>query len=312
MAADGSSDDAAALDALPTEAARPELADFDEWPTARALEVFVADNDDVTVAVRRALPQVAAAADEVSERLAAGGRLIYVGAGSGGRLATLDAAEIGPSYGVRGAVVAVFAGGAQALMDGREHYEDDAEQGAREVDALVPTTTDVVFGISASGRTPFVLGGVSAGRRAGAHTIGFACVAGSPLATGCDQAIEVVTGPEIIAGSTRLKAGSAQKLVLNAISTLAMIRLGHTYGNLMVGLAVDNGKLRRRAVRAVTQAADVDERAAEAALDAADGDVKVALVMALTGAPVAVAARALAQAGGRVRRAAAALAAVAD
>jgi N-acetylmuramic acid 6-phosphate etherase len=169
------------------------------------------------------------------------------------------------------------------MVDGREFHEDDAERAAADVRALSPTAADVVLGVSASGRTPYVLAGVAAARDAGAYTIGFACVAGSPLAAAADAAIEVTTGAEIISGSTRLNAGSAQKLVLNAISTIVMVRMGRTFGNLMVDVVPDNGKLRRRAMRALAQATGLDDEQAGAALDDAGGDTKAALVAVLAG-----------------------------
>jgi N-acetylmuramic acid 6-phosphate etherase len=233
--------------------------------------------------------------------MTAGGRLIYVGAGTGGRMAAVDAAEIGPSYGLPGRVIAVLAGGLEGFTQGREYYEDIASAGAAEVGVLEPTTDDVVFGVSASGHTPYVLGGVAAGRAAGALTIGFACISGSELAASCDLAIEVVTGAEIIAGSTRLKAGSAQKCVLNAISTLVMVRLGRTYGNLMVDVVADNAKLRRRAMRIVVQATGVDDARAAAALEDAGGRAKVAVVALLAGVPTKRAEELLQVAGGQVR-----------
>jgi len=293
--------DPASLDTLPTEAARPELADLDTWPTSDIVAAFFADQADVIDAVRVAHAQISAAADVVAAQLVAGGRLIYVGAGTGGRIAALDAAEVGPSFGLRGRVLAVFAGGVDAMADGREFYEDDEKQGAREVDALGPTANDVVVGVSASGRTPYVLGGIAAARAAGAHTIGFACTPGSPLARGSDVALEVLTGAELIAGSTRLKAGAAQKIVLNLVSTIAMVRLGRTYGNLMVDLSADNGKLRRRALRAVAAATGINDAAAAAALDAAGGDAKAAIVAELAGVSSERAGELLARAAGRTR-----------
>lgn len=293
--------DPVTLDVLATEAARPELADLDTWPTSDAVQRFFDDQDDVASALRSAAHQITAVVDVIAERMRAGGRLIYVGAGTGGRLAALDAAEVGPTYGVRGRVMAVFAGGVDAMTDGREFYEDDAAEGARQVRALRPAKADVVVGVSASGRTPFVLGGVSAAREAGAHTVGLVNVTGSRLAAVADSAIEVVSGPEIIAGSTRLKAGTAQKAVLNVLSTMAMVRLGRTYGNLMVDVVADNGKLRRRALRAVVQATDVSEERAAAVLDEAGGQAKVAIVALLGGITAARASALLEQASGRIR-----------
>jgi N-acetylmuramic acid 6-phosphate etherase len=218
-------------------------------------------------------------------------------------MAAVDAAEIGPSYGLPGRVIAVLAGGLDGFTESREYYEDIASAGAADVGALEPTASDVVFGVSASGCTPYVLGGIAAGRAAGSLTIGFACTVRSELSGVSDLAIEVPTGAEIIAGSTRLKAGSAQKCVLNAISTLVMVKLGRTYGNLMIDAVADNAKLRRRALRVVVQATGVDDAAAAAALDEADGNAKVAVVALLAGVSTKGAEHALRAAGGQVRSA---------
>lgn len=292
-----------ALDALSTEGRRLELAEFDRWPTLDAVQLFAHDHQEVVDAIRDAGGSVASAIDAIVPRMQRGGRLIYVGAGTGGRMAAIDASEIGPSYGLRNRVVAVVAGGIEGFTESREHCEDVEDAGVAEVEVLAPTSDDVVFGVSASGRTPYVLGGVSAGRSRGSLTIGFACTAGSQLARSCDIAIEVLTGPEIISGSTRLKAGSAQKIVLNAISTLVMVRLGRTYGDLMIDVVADNAKLRRRAARVVVQATGVDDAAAVAALDAAGGLAKVAVVALLAGVPTAHAEELLHASFGHVRNA---------
>ncbi len=250
---------------------------------------------------RSPAPQLAAAADLVAAQLGGGGRLIYAGAGTGGRLAALDAAEIGPSYGLSGRVVAAFAGGVEAMAEGREFYEDDAAQGAEDLRGLSPSSADVVVAVSASGRTPYVLGAVEAARSTGTPTIALVCAAGTPLARLADSAIEIASGAEIISGSTRLKAGDAQKAALNMLSTIAMLRLGRTYGNLMVDVVADNAKLRRRALRAVVQATDADDEEAARALDAAGGDAKVAIVAMLAGLPAARAQELLCAAQGRIR-----------
>ena len=293
--------DSTSLDDLPTEGARPELADLDTWTTSRLVELFIADHDAVTHALAVAATHLTSAADLVAAQLAKGGRLIYAGAGTGGRLAALDAAEIAPSYGISGRVVTVFAGGVEAMLEGREFHEDDAGKGAEELRALAPTSDDVVVGVSASGRTPYVLGAVEAARAAGTPTVALVCAPGSPLATRADVALEIATGAEIIGGSTRLKAGDAQKAALNMLSTIAMVRLGRTYGNLMVDVVADNAKLRRRALRAVVQATDADDETAARALDAADGDAKAAIVALLTGLPPGRAGELLAAAQGRIR-----------
>jgi len=289
------------LDHLATEAPRLGLPDLGEVSASGIVAVFADDHDAVVAAIRAAQGRIAEVIDLVSARMARGGRLIYVGAGTGGRLAALDAAEIGPSYGISGRIVAVFAGGVEALAEGREFYEDDEIAGAAAVAALSPGPDDVVMGVSASGRTPFVLGGVRAGGQHRAATVAFACVSGSVLGAMCDLALEVPTGTEMIAGSTRLKAGSAQKIVLNAISTAAMVRLGRTYRNLMVDLVADNTKLRRRALRAVVQATGVSMHDASVALDAADGHAKVAVVAVLTGLDATRARELLASSDGVVR-----------
>jgi N-acetylmuramic acid 6-phosphate etherase len=293
----------ATIDALSTEGVRTELAELDLWPTLDAVRLFAEDQQVVVDAIRAAEGAITRAADAIAARVVLGGRLIYVGAGTGGRMAAVDAAEIGPSYGLRGRVIAVFAGGVEALADGREFYEDQADGGAAGVAALAPGADDVVVGVSASGRTPYVLGGVEAARAAGALTIGFACTAGSVLATMCELAIEIPTGPEIIVGSTRLKAGSAQKIVLNLLSTMAMVRSGRTYGNLMVDVAADNAKLERRAVRAVVQATGADDARAVAALGAAGGQAKVAVVALLADVSATRAKDLLLAAAGQVRKA---------
>jgi N-acetylmuramic acid 6-phosphate etherase len=295
--------DPARFDALSTEATRPELVDFDLWTTLDGVRVFADDQLSVVAAMREAAASIAVAVDAIADKMSAGGRLIYVGAGTGGRMAAVDAAEIGPSYGLAGRVVAVLAGGLKSFTEGREYYEDLASAGAADVDALEPSQNDVVFGVSASGCTPYVLGGIAAGSKAGALTIGFACTVRSELGAVSDLAIEVSTGAEIIAGSTRLKAGTAQKCVLNAISTLVMVKLGRTYGNLMIDAVADNAKLRRRALRVVVQATGVDDARAAAVLEEAGGDAKVAVVALLAGVSTKRAEEVLRAAAGQVRSA---------
>jgi N-acetylmuramic acid 6-phosphate etherase len=293
--------DPAMFDALSTEATRPELADFDLWTTIDSVRVFADDQLSVAAAVRAAAASIAAAVDAIADKIASGGRLIYVGAGTGGRMAAVDAAEIGPSYGLPGRVIAVLAGGLEGFTEGREYYEDLASAGAADVGILNPGSNDVVFGVSASGCTPYVMGGIAAAHGAGSFTIGFACTARSELGAVSDLVIEVPTGAEIIAGSTRLKAGTAQKCVLNAISTLVMVKLGRTYGNLMIDAVADNAKLRRRAQRVVVQATGVDDARAAAVLDDAGGSAKVAVVSLLAGVSTKRAEEVLRAAAGQVR-----------
>ena len=208
-------------------------------------------------AVAEAAPAIAAAVDAIVERLAAGGRLIYVGAGTAGRIGVLDASECGPTFNTD-RVLGVIAGGQVAVSTASESAEDHPSSGAQAIAVLGAERADAVVGISASGRTPYVLGAIAHARDAGALTVGLACNADSELSAAVEHPIEVLVGPEFIAGSTRLKAGTAQKLVLNMLSTLTMVRLGKTYGNLMVDVRVTNAKLRDRATRIVEQVAGVD------------------------------------------------------
>jgi N-acetylmuramic acid 6-phosphate etherase len=290
------------LGGLGTEVARVEHADLD---ARGSLDLVLLMNDeDATVAagVRRAAPRIAAAVDAVSARIAAGGRLISIGAGTGGRLAVVDSVECEPTYGTSpGQVVAILAGGPQAMADAREGDEDDAGAGATDLNALNLTPADAVIVVSASGRTPYAIGAAQAARRAGSLVVTVANTERSPLAALADVAIEVPTGPEIVAGSTRLKAGTAQKMVLNMLSTLVMVRQGHTYGNLMIDVRVDNEKLRQRAVRNVALATGLPYEQAELALAAAGGEAKVAVVAALAKLPVDEARQRLSEVGGNAR-----------
>jgi N-acetylmuramic acid 6-phosphate etherase len=284
----------------PTEQRDPAGADIDLLPTRRLVELV--NDQDATVAarVREAAVEIAAAVDLIAERLRGGGRLIYAGAGTAGRMGVLDASECGPTFGTD-RVVAVVAGGPAAITEASEGAEDDEAAGA---EALADVTAaDAVVGISASGRTPYVLGALRHARAAGAATVAVASNPGSPAAALADVAIEVVTGPEFIAGSTRMKAGTAQKLVLNTLSTLVMVRLGKTYGNLMVDLRADNAKLAARAERIVVLATGCSDGEARAALREAGGEVKPAILALLSGAPVAEARLQLDAAGGNLRAA---------
>jgi N-acetylmuramic acid 6-phosphate etherase len=287
---------------LSTEGARAERAEIDRLPTAELVRLMNADDAVVPAAVGEAQAAIAAAVDAIAGRLEAGGRLIYVGAGTAGRIGILDASECGPTFNTD-RVVGVIAGGQVAVSTASESAEDNSDAGRMAVGALGIGATDAVVGISASGRTPFVLGAVARAAQAGALTVGLACNAGSELSAAVDHPIEVLVGPEFIAGSTRLKAGTAQKLVLNMLSTLTMVRLGKTYGNLMVDVRVTNAKLRDRATRIVEQAAGTDHAQASAALAAADDDAKVAVTMLRTGARPAEARERLEAAAGHLRRA---------
>ncbi|MDJ0354685.1 N-acetylmuramic acid 6-phosphate etherase [Paenarthrobacter sp. PH39-S1] len=274
------------LTGLTTEAANPELSALDTMGTLALVQAMNAEDSKVPAAIAGAGVSIARTIDAVAERMARGGRLIYVGAGTSGRLGVLDASECPPTFGTDPSqVVGVVAGGEQALRQAVENAEDDDEAGAADMRHLSVTAADAVVGISASGRTPYVLGALAAARETGALTVGLSCNADSPLGAAAGIAIEIEVGPEFVTGSTRLKAGTAQKLVLNMISTLTMIRLGKTYGSLMVDLKATNAKLRARSERTVMQATGAAAPEAAGALAAVDGSVKAAILLLLTGLP---------------------------
>ncbi len=282
------------LDGLATEAVRPDLDDLDARPIGEVVALLVAAEGQAHGAVAAAVPRIAAAAEAIAARLERGGRLIYAGAGTPGRLGVLDAAECGPTFGtdlVRG----VIAGGSAALTAAIEGAEDAFDP----ADLADLTAADALVGITASGRTPYVLGALEHARAAGALTVAIVNNPGSEASAGV--VIELLTGPEMLAGSTRLTAGTAQKVVLNALSTSVMIALGKAYGPRMVDVHPTSAKLRRRAVRIVRDAAGVDEEAATAALAAAGGHPKTAIVALLAGVDTAEAAVRLDRARGRVR-----------
>jgi N-acetylmuramic acid 6-phosphate etherase len=287
-----------------TERANPRTAEID----ARSLDEIVAliNDEDARVAhaVREELPQISRAVAAIVKSQQGGGRLFYFGAGTSGRLGVLDASEMPPTYGVSpDRVQAYIAGGDRALRTAVEGAEDDAQAGAQIVDQVGVTANDVVVGIAASGTTPWVLAAVARARQVGATTVGLTCAPNSPLAGAVDIAIAPVVGPEVISGSSRMKAGTAQKMVLNMLTTATMIRLGKVYGNLMIDVQPTNAKLRQRAVRILTQAAGVDAQAAQDALDATGYEVKPALVMLLAGVNAQEARERLAAAHGLVRHA---------
>ncbi|MFR9728956.1 N-acetylmuramic acid 6-phosphate etherase [Saccharopolyspora sp. MS10] len=287
----------------PTERSNARTRDIDLLPTLDVLRILNAEDRTVPEAVGRALPELARAVDLAVAALRGGGRVHYVGAGTSGRLAVLDAAELIPTYNVPADwVVAHQAGGVGAFQKAVENAEDDAEAGAAEIGGAV-TGADFVLGLTASGRTPYVLGAL---RAAGAAGAGTALMSSNPESAGAapaDVVIAVDTGPEPVTGSTRMKAGTAQKLVLTSFSTAVMIRMGRTYSNLMVSLLATNAKLRGRTVEILREATDAAEPECERALAAAGGDLKTALVHLLTGVEIARAAEALAAARGQVREA---------
>lgn len=290
------------VDGLPTEQVRPGLADLDIRRPAEIVDLMLAAEAAVPDVLAAAAPQLAAAIDLTVDRMADGGRLIYVGAGTPGRLAALDAAECGPTFGVPPhRVLAVLAGGDGAATTAVEGAEDDHDAGRADLAAQRVRSDDVVVGISASGRTPYVLGALAEASEAGAATVCVVNNAGSPIAAAVDIAVEVLTGPEVIAGSTRLTAGTAQKIALNVLSTATMVRLGKTYGGWMVDVSPGNAKLRRRALRIVREAAGVDAETASRALTEAGGETPTALVALLLGVDAGTARARLTTAGGRVR-----------
>jgi N-acetylmuramic acid 6-phosphate etherase len=294
----------AQLETLTTEAFRPELAGIDQLSTLEIATLMNGEDATVPAAVAARLPEIAAAIDAVAARMARGGRLLYAGAGTAGRLGVLDASECPPTFNTEPSrVVGLIAGGPGAVVTSVEGAEDSKVLAEDDLRALNLTPEDTVVGISASGRTPYAIGAVEHARARGALTIGLACNAGSALAAAAEHGIEVVVGPELLTGSTRLKAGTAQKLVLNMLSTITMIRLGKTYGNLMVDVRASNDKLRARSHRIVSLATDAPDEEIEAALRASDGEVKNAILMLLAGVGAARAARLLAENGGHLRAA---------
>ena len=255
---------------------------LDEYGSLELVEAFVEDQAVAAVAVRKAAAQLAQAVEGAVPRLQAGGRLIYVGAGTSGRLGLLDSVELNPTFSwPSDRALALLAGGPSALYAAVEGAEDDQERGARDLADLQPGPTDVVLLLAASGATPYTLGALAAARSAGAFTVGIANNPGSPLAAGAEVGITLDTGPEVISGSTRLKAGTSQKIVLNTFSSAVMVRLHKVFGNLMVDVRPTNAKLVRRAVRLVVLATGVDEPQAQAALEACGGQVKTAIIAVL-------------------------------
>jgi len=281
---------------------------IDRLSVADTLALINDEDSGVPAAVGRELPNIARAVEGVVAQLRRGGRLIYVGTGTSGRLGVLDASECPPTYGVSAELVqGVIAGGYDACHRAVEASEDDWEAGARDLDARGVTAADAVIGIAASGRTPYTIGAVAHARALGAFTAAVTCVPGSAITAAVDVAIVPAVGPEVLAGSTRMKAGTAQKLVLNMISTTAMIQLGYVRGNRMTNMRARNSKLQERAVRILQSELGLAQADATAALDAADGDVATAVVMARTACAREAASEALCHAGGVIERAIATL-----
>ena len=269
------------LNVLDTEKANPATGEIDRMSPLEIAQVINAEDEKVALAVRQVLPQIGRAMEEIAARLRSGGRLIYAGAGTSGRLGALDAAECPPTFNLApDVVVACLAGGPTAFGRAHEDLEDSEEAGRADLGVLNVTSLDVVVGITASGRTPYARGAIACAREQGALTIGIVCNTNSPLEQEVDIIIAPIVGPEVIAGSTRLKAGTAQKMVLNMLSTGAMVLLGKTFGNLMVDVQATNYKLRQRALSIVRQVTGLDAEAAEPLLASSGDNVKTAILMA--------------------------------
>lgn len=270
------------LEKLLTEQRNPASENIDKLATEEVLRIISAEDQKVAAAVAAEIPNIARAVDGIVERLRAGGRLFYIGAGTSGRLGVLDAAECRPTFNVPAELVqGIIAGGEAALARATEASEDDRTAGVADLTARGFAAGDALVGIAASGRTPYVLGAIEAARETGALTIGISCTPNSELAGVAAVAITPLVGPEVVTGSTRMKAGTATKLVLNMLSTAAMVRLGHVYGNLMVNVQPANEKLRERARRIVSEAAGLDPDEAAAWLERAGNHVRTAIDMAL-------------------------------
>jgi N-acetylmuramic acid 6-phosphate etherase len=293
-----------ALKALKTEQRNPRTRGLDRKSTLEILRVLNAEDARVALAVRRELPKIARAVDAIVKSFRTGGRLFYVGAGTSGRLAVLDTAECPPTFGTSPKMVqAIIAGGSRAVRGAVEGAEDSAKNGARDLRKAGVKRGDVVVGLAASGATPYVIGAMYFARKHRAVTVGVTSNSRSPLAGAVNIVIAPDTGPEAISGSTRLKAGTAQKMVLNLLSTASMVRLGRVYENWMVYVALTNQKLKQRAARILQEASGATVSAAEQALRQSQHDLPVALVMLKTGAHAREARHRLQQSGGHLRQA---------
>jgi N-acetylmuramic acid 6-phosphate etherase len=292
------------LERLVSEDRNPKTMDIDLLPTIDVLRRINDEDRGVPPAVEKVIPEIAAAVDRIVLAFQKGARLVYLGAGTSGRLGVLDASECPPTFGVpAGMVVGLIAGGPDALVRAAEGAEDDAKQGIKALQDIRLTADDVVVGIAVSGRTPYVVGALTYARQVGAATVALSCNPGSTIAGIADIAISPVVGPEVLAGSTRLKSGTAQKLILNMLTTASMIRIGKSYQNLMVDLNPSNKKLVARAVRIVMQTTGCTAQQARQTLDQTGNDVKLATLVTITGIGVEEARKALANAGGFLRKA---------
>lgn len=272
------------LSSMITETRNPASVEIDQLSTLEMLRVINQEDQQVALAVGQLLPEIARAVDAIAAAFGKGGRLVYIGAGTSGRLGILDASECPPTYGVSAEqVIGLIAGGHKAILQAVENAEDDAELGAQDLKNIQFCANDVLVGIAASGRTPYVLGAMAHASAVGATVCSISCNPGSPLARAADISMVAVVGPEIVTGSSRMKAGTAQKLILNMLSTGAMIRTGKVYGNLMVDVEATNAKLVERQKRIVMEATDCERTTAERALAEADNHCKTAIVMILAG-----------------------------
>jgi len=292
------------LEKLLTEARNPETENIDELATLEILQCINQEDKKVALAIELVLPKIAQAVDWVVESLSGGGRLFYLGAGTSGRMGILDASECPPTYGTPPDLVqGIIAGGEKAVFRAVEGAEDSLTMAAEDLVSRGLSPRDVVVGIAASGRTPYVIGGLEHARQVGCHTVAVVCTLDSEMQKVSELTIAILVGPEVIMGSTRMKAGTAQKLVLNMLTTASMIRMGKVYGNLMVDVQATNKKLVERSKRIVCLATGVSREKAEAAIVEAGGSVKVAVTLLLTGISAVEAQELLVQAGGSVSQA---------
>lgn len=292
------------LSQMITEGRNPASQNIDELSTEAMLRVINDEDKKVALAVEAIVPQIAQVVDAITAAFSKGGRLIYCGAGTSGRLGILDASECPPTFGTpRSQVVGLIAGGHTAILQAVENAEDNVEQGAQDLKDIDFNANDVLVGIAASGRTPYVLGALAYAKQRGAFSAALTCNPNSPMSQAADVALTPVVGPEIVTGSSRMKAGTAQKLVLNMLTTGAMIRSGKVYGNLMVDVEATNQKLVQRQINIVKQATDCDNATAQQALNACQGHCKTAIVMVLAGLDAAEAKALLKQNSGFIRNA---------
>ncbi|UXI02030.1 N-acetylmuramic acid 6-phosphate etherase [Photobacterium sp. TY1-4] len=289
---------------LVSEGRNPDTMDIDLLPALEIVKRMNLQDQQVPLAVEKVLPEIAQAVDQITAAFERGGRLVYMGAGTSGRLGVLDASECPPTFGVSDQmVVGLIAGGPEAILKAKEGAEDSPELGVADLKSIQFSAQDVLVGIAASGRTPYVIGGLNYANELGATTVSLSCNPDSAIAEIAQIAISPVVGPEALTGSTRLKSGTAQKLVLNMLTTASMIRLGKSYQNLMVDVKATNEKLVARAVRIVMQATDCEQALAAATLAQTANDVKLAILMILTGLDRDAARQQLAQQQGFLRRA---------